>query len=46
MARFTRMRIPLLTLISGLLVVTSVQAEPVKLAVLLPLSNISTLAAV
>jgi ABC-type branched-subunit amino acid transport system substrate-binding protein len=33
-------RIPLLMLLSGFSVITSVRAEPVKLAVLLPLSNV------
>ena len=40
MTRFIRMRILLLVLLSHLLIVTSIQAEPVKLAVLLPLSNV------
>ncbi|MDH3602542.1 MAG: ABC transporter substrate-binding protein [Candidatus Tectomicrobia bacterium] len=40
MIRFPRMRIRLLVLLSGFLVATSVPAEPVKLTVLLPFSNV------
>lgn len=40
MTRFTRMRVSRFVLLSGLLVAMSVQAEPVNLTVLLPLSGV------
>jgi ABC-type branched-subunit amino acid transport system substrate-binding protein len=40
MTRFTRIRVLLLVLLSGLLIADAVQAEPVKLTVLLAFSNI------
>ncbi len=40
MTRFPRWRYSLLFLLSGILVVTSVQAEPVKLSVLLPMRGL------